>query len=107
MALDCWSNMKRLNEEEQEKLRQLAEQQKTPLTTIKSKESSGLSAFYRKGKDSKKEKQELEDLKKKYFGKKDSKPSWFQPEQPKFKSFEDVDDYIERQAARRAYIPLR
>ena len=71
--------MKRLNDEEQEKLRRIAKQQKIPSATMKSKQSSSLSAFYRKGKEDAKEKQEIEALRKKYLGEKQK--SWFEPEE--------------------------
>ena len=50
-----------IDREEQDRLRRIQEQQKVPSTVIKSRESSGMSAFL------KKQDPNLEELKKKYF----------------------------------------
>ena len=50
-----------IDKEEQARLQRLAREQKTPVTTLKSKQSGGLAQFL------KKDDPNLEDLKKKYF----------------------------------------
>ena len=82
-----------MDREDQERLRKLAEQQKMPSATIKSKESGGLNAFLKK-KDP-----NLENLKEKYFDDaagKNSK-SAYRPADTQFKNYTDVEDFIEKQ----------
>lgn len=81
-----------IDPEQQERLRKLAEQQKMPTATIKSKESSGLNAFLKK-KDP-----ELEKLKQKYMGDAEAatSKSAYKPSDTQFTHYSDVENYIEK-----------
>lgn len=95
-----------IDREQQEKLRKLAEQQKMPVSTIKSKESGGLNAFLKK-KDP-----NLDKLKDKYFSESDStnaarQGSAYRPRDTQFSHYSDVEDFIEKQARKKQMVSWR
>ena len=77
-----------VSNEEQDRLKKIYEQQKVPATVLKSKESSGMSAFLKKG-----DPKNLSDLKQKYFTQ--SQTAFKRPED-KIQNWQDVERYIDR-----------
>jgi hypothetical protein len=66
-------------------------------TVLKSKESSSIKSFLNKNKDKSANRQDIEDLKKKYFNTETNK-SWFKKEtSSQFDGWRDVERYIDSQ----------
>ena len=85
------------------RLRAIAEQQKMGSTVLKSKESSSVKAFLNNKKDQSANRQDVEDLKKKYFNT-DTKKSWFKSDtSSQFDGWRDVERYIDSQNRKKKF----
>lgn len=75
--------------QEQDRLRNLYEQQKVGTTTMKSEQSSGLNQFLKKPNPN------LDKLKQQYFAPEQDKNSAFKSEQ-KIRHWSDIENYIDK-----------